>query len=1202
MVKFIYLVKLCLFFILLCIQTIVYAAATFNESTGTLFIPAVDVDRGQAAFSVTLQLAGVPTLPKAGDEFTLQGATPNASLGLRNVTYTSSNGLAYFPEMLVTTSQGTFNYRMLLQFIPNSNPFRLKVVSLAQNGSATYDLATGELHIPMVNINHGLQSYDVLLKRTDGKTGLLEEGHEFAAIGVTGAPQGFFDSAYDGSTDSGYVGQVIINDSGRILNYRVRLQGIPIQDREIWRGKVVSMALNGSDGITGPQGLKGDKGDTGAKGDKGDAGLQGIDGNTILSGSGTPAVTLGKNGDFYIDVTTKAVYGPKINGLWGAATTLSGPKGDKGEKGDTGLAGPQGLQGPAGASGSSGSTGPAGPVGATGAGVPTGGTAGQLLAKVDSTNYNTQWVNLGTFTDINATGNVTLGDAATDTVTINGILQGASPLKFEGATSNAFSTILAITDPTANNTITLPNSSGTVILEPTTPCSNGQILKSNGSGVWSCATISSGAVTSADITDGEIVNADISATAAIADTKLATISTAGKVSNSATTATNANTASAIVARDASGNFVAGTITANLTGNASTATALAANGTNCTTGNYPLGVDASGNAESCTALPTGVSLSANETITGNWVNTANPWADNEVADNLTISGGTIDNSPIGVTTASTGKFTTLETGTLKVTGGTPAANKVLTSDASGNATWQTPASGGWGLTGSASGASNFIGTTDNTNPLIVKMNNEQAIKFTHTGTAGQTPNIIGGYSGNSVGAGNVGVFIGGGGESSAVNTVSSHFGTIVGGRNNTVSNYAATVAGGSGNNVSGGYATIAGGSNNAASGSNATVVGGNSNQANGDFSLAAGQRAKVSHTGSFLFADSSNANFNSAAANEFAVRATGGVRFVRSVDVSGNPTATVSVPNQNGTVVVSPTTCTSGQVLAGDGSGNWSCTTPSGSGTVTSVTGTAPISVSNGTTTPAISLGTVPVSNGGTGATTLTSGEFLVGNGTSAVTTTTSGASLTNLNASNLSSGTVAAARMPALSGDVTSSAGSTATTVAKIQGVTVSNTAPTSGQVLTYNGTNWAPATASGSGTVTSVVTGTGLSGGPITGSGTISLADTAVTAGSYTSANITVDAQGRITAASNGSGGSAPTYTIVNQSGTALASGATATITATCASGKVTGGGFDAPSASTGGLFVSASYPSSATAWSIKATSSSGADESVTAYAICAS
>lgn len=48
--------------------------------------------------------------------------------------------------------------------------------------------------------------------------------------------------------------------------------------------------------------------------------------------------------------------------------------------------------------------------------------------------------------------------------------------------------------------------------------------------------------------------------------------------------------------------------ANTTGNAATATlattaiALAANGTNCSAGNYPLGVDAQGNAESCTALP------------------------------------------------------------------------------------------------------------------------------------------------------------------------------------------------------------------------------------------------------------------------------------------------------------------------------------------------------------------------------------------------------------------------------------------------------------------------------------------------------------------------------------------------------------------------------------------------------------------------
>jgi hypothetical protein len=71
------------------------------------------------------------------------------------------------------------------------------------------------------------------------------------------------------------------------------------------------------------------------------------------------------------------------------------------------------------------------------------------------------------------------------------------------------------------------------------------------------------------ITAGSIINADINASAAIVDTKLATISTAGKVQNGATTATSANTGSAIVARDASGNFSAGTVTAALAGDVTT---------------------------------------------------------------------------------------------------------------------------------------------------------------------------------------------------------------------------------------------------------------------------------------------------------------------------------------------------------------------------------------------------------------------------------------------------------------------------------------------------------------------------------------------------------------------------------------------------------------------------------------------------------
>ncbi len=56
-----------------------------------------------------------------------------------------------------------------------------------------------------------------------------------------------------------------------------------------------------------------------------------------------------------------------------------------------------------------------------------------------------------------------------------------------------------------------------------------------------------------------IINADVDSNADITDSKLATIATAGKVANSATTATNSNTNSAIVARDGTGSFAAQTI-------------------------------------------------------------------------------------------------------------------------------------------------------------------------------------------------------------------------------------------------------------------------------------------------------------------------------------------------------------------------------------------------------------------------------------------------------------------------------------------------------------------------------------------------------------------------------------------------------------------------------------------------------------------
>ena len=112
-----------------------------------------------------------------------------------------------------------------------------------------------------------------------------------------------------------------------------------------------------------------------------------------------------------------------------------------------------------------------------------------------------------------------------DTMTGALVMDNQQQVQFRETTANGTNSI-ALQAPAAvasDKTITLPDATGTLVLS------------------------------------GTIVNADINASAAIVDTKLATIATAGKVSNSATTATDANTASTIVARSASGNFDATSI-------------------------------------------------------------------------------------------------------------------------------------------------------------------------------------------------------------------------------------------------------------------------------------------------------------------------------------------------------------------------------------------------------------------------------------------------------------------------------------------------------------------------------------------------------------------------------------------------------------------------------------------------------------------
>ncbi len=187
------------------------------------------------------------------------------------------------------------------------------------------------------------------------------------------------------------------------------------------------------------------------------------------------------------------------------------------------------------------------------------------------------------------------------------------------------------------------------------------------------------------------------------------------------------------------------------------------------------------------------------------------------------------------------FYALDTGALHgnpVSDSAPSIGDVLTWN---GGAWLPQAAGGyWSLTGNAGATpgTNFLGTTDNV-ALELYVNGARALRLEPNAAS---PNVIGGYSGNSVTAGVYGAAIGGGGNNINPNRVTSNYGAVGGGYGNTASGANATIGGGEGNTASGITAIVSGGVHNVASGWSAAVCGGDSNTGGGDYATVGGGAA------------------------------------------------------------------------------------------------------------------------------------------------------------------------------------------------------------------------------------------------------------------------------------------------------------------------------------------------------------------------
>ncbi|MEM0895881.1 MAG: hypothetical protein AAGJ79_03270 [Verrucomicrobiota bacterium] len=153
---------------------------------------------------------------------------------------------------------------------------------------------------------------------------------------------------------------------------------------------------------------------------------------------------------------------------------------------------------------------------------------------------------------------------------------------------------------------------------------------------------------------------------------------------------------------------------------------------------------------------------------------------------------------------------------------------------------------------------FIGT-DSFEPLQFSVNDSIGFRL-ESQADGETPVLIGGFEGNSIGIGSQGAVIAGGGADTGENTIApgSEWATISGGVVNQANAIGATVGGGELNQANGNYSTVGGGLNNraglfgtAAGGRNsfatgdaAAIGGGLNNTANGNYATIPGGNGNV----------------------------------------------------------------------------------------------------------------------------------------------------------------------------------------------------------------------------------------------------------------------------------------------------------------------------------------------------------------------
>ena len=211
--------------------------------------------------------------------------------------------------------------------------------------------------------------------------------------------------------------------------------------------------------------------------------------------------------------------------------------------------------------------------------------------------------------------NKTLTSPTISNPTITGTSGVETSIVFEGSTADAYETTLTVVDPTQDNTITLPNTTGTVVIVDATQTLTNKTLTSptiSGSpvitGLSSAGMVASSA-TPKDYVDSILGSATAAATSA-ASAATSAASAATSASSAATSASNALTSANSAATSATAAATSATsAAASATAAATSATSAAASATTASNSAAAAATSATSASNSATASATSASAAA-----------------------------------------------------------------------------------------------------------------------------------------------------------------------------------------------------------------------------------------------------------------------------------------------------------------------------------------------------------------------------------------------------------------------------------------------------------------------------------------------------------------------------------------------------------------------------------------------------------------